>query len=227
MNEERMEQELQRGHPEADGYAPPTFAAILARKERVRSQPARVWFGPLVAVAVIVLGVVGVANVVSPRLTPGAGSSVAASAASERPSPTTSVSTTDPIAEVQAALLASGITVVDAHETTSIKPDLFSCLSGSLQTFAFDQNSPHDTFQPGEKPRIDVVAFSSATDRQAAQRQISNDGRELNASHCGGLIEWVATPHWVGGGRYLLLVVSDDTAVVRQLTAAASRLGSP
>ena len=165
----------------------------------------------------------------------------ASSAASEPPSPAastanatapatatpTTTGASDPVAEVQAPLLASGITVVDAQETTS-STAYFSCGPGlPLRTFAFYEEAPHATFRPGEKPQIDALVFASPADRRAYQRQISSDGTTLKGPHCSAIIDWVATPHWVGGGRYLLLVVSNDATLATQVAAAAGRLGSP
>ena len=132
----------------------------------------------------------------------------------------------DPLAEVRAALLASGVTVVGAHEVTA-SDSTFSCLSNSRRTFAFDEEAPHATFRPGEKPAIEAIAFTSTAERQAAQRQISSDGTQISGPHCGAMIDWVSTPHWAGGGRYLLLVVSVDSTLAAQVAAAAARLGSP
>ena len=132
----------------------------------------------------------------------------------------------DPLVEVGAALRASGVTIVAALETTA-SDATFSCLPGSMRTFAFDLEAPHPTFRPGEKPPIKALAFVSSADRQAAQRQISGDGTQINGPRCGALIDWVAPPHWAGGGRYLLLVVSVDGTLAAQVAAAAARLGSP
>jgi len=140
--------------------------------------------------------------------------------------PAPAVTPGDPLVEVAAALRASGITIVGALETTATDAT-FSCLSTSRRTFAFNQEAPHPTFRPGEKPPIDAVAFGSPAERQGAQHQISSDGTQISGPHCGAMIDWVATPHWAGGGRYLLLVVSADSGLAAQVAAAAARLGSP
>jgi hypothetical protein len=38
------------------------------------------------------------------------------------------------------------------------------------------------------------------------------------------MVDWVATPHVVGGRNVLLFVATDDTATVDSLRAAAARL---
>lgn len=142
------------------------------------------------------------------------------------PPPSPVATSPDPLVDVRAALVASGVTVVDPHETTSTDPT-FACLSKSMRTFAFDQEAPHATFQPGEKPPINALAFPSTVERQAAQSRIGSDGSQINGPGCGASIDWVATPHWVGGGRYLLLVVSNDANLAAEVAAAAARLGPP
>ena len=74
----------------------------------------------------------------------------------------------DPLVEVGAALRASGVTVMDARETTATDAT-FSCLPTPRRTFAFALEAPHATFGPGEKPPITALAFVSSADRQAAQ----------------------------------------------------------
>ncbi len=140
--------------------------------------------------------------------------------------PSSAPTPADPLAEVRAALLASGVSVVGAHEMTASDPT-FSCLSNSRRTFAFDEEAPHPTFRPGEKPPIDAIVFTSIAERQAAQRQISVDGTQITGPRCGAMIDWAAPPHWAGGGPYLLLVVSADSNLAAQVAAAAARLGSP
>jgi hypothetical protein len=96
-----------------------------------------------------------------------------------------------------------------------------------MRVIAFDEEAPHATFRPGEKPPIDALTFASTAERQAAQHQISSDGTQIAGGHCAAMIDWVATPHWTGGGRYLLLVVSGDSGLIAQVAAAAARLGAP
>ncbi len=131
----------------------------------------------------------------------------------------------DPVAEVRAALAASGLSIVSAEELASSGTATFGCLSQPFRYYSFDQEAPHPTFHPGEKPSVQVLAFDTAATRQAAQNLISPSGVMTGA--CAAMIDWVATPHFSGGGRYLLLVVTDDQALAASVAAAASRLGQP
>jgi hypothetical protein len=96
-----------------------------------------------------------------------------------------------------------------------------------MRVIAFDEEAPHASFRPGERPPILALTFGSTAERQVAQHEVSSDGTQIGGGHCAAMIDWVATPHWTGGGRYLLLVVSGDTGLVAQVAAAADRLGAP
>ncbi|HEY7937104.1 MAG TPA: hypothetical protein VID26_08230 [Candidatus Limnocylindrales bacterium] len=133
----------------------------------------------------------------------------------------------DSITDVQAALTASGIPVVATVQTTSTGGD-DSCIPGlPVRTWALYEEAPGATFHPGEKPPVAVLVFATPEARQAYEARISSDGSEISGVNCTETIDYVSTPHWYGGGRYLLQVVSDDPAIAASVAAAAARLGSP
>ncbi len=70
--EQHLEQELRRGHPETDGYEPPSFAAVLTQGEIEHRPGIRASLRMLVAAAVLV-AVVGVASVAVSGLAPSPG----------------------------------------------------------------------------------------------------------------------------------------------------------
>lgn len=131
----------------------------------------------------------------------------------------------DPLTEVRAALSAAGLSIVSAEEQASSGSATFGCLPQHFRYYGFDQEAPHPTFHPGEKPSVQVLAFDSVGSRQAAQDLIDPSG--VAAGICAAMIDWVATPHFAGGGRYLLLVVTNDNALAATVGAAAARLGPP
>ena len=234
-SDEWLEAQLRRGHPEADGYSPPPFAAVLSRSEMGGRRFGRAWLGSLAAAAVVAAIVIGIAYVSAPPRVEGPGGFASPRPAFSPPSavsitPATATPTSaaaDPIAEVQAALLTSGITVVDAQETTSGTTYLSCGRDLPMRTFTFNEEPPHATFRPGEKPPIEALLFASPIERRAYESQISSDGTQLRGAHCSAIIDWVAPPHWIGGGRYLLLVVTTDETLAAKVAAAAARLGPP
>ena len=140
------------------------------------------------------------------------------------PSPTPTAS--DSASDVQAALIESGLTVASIAENPAV---LFqSCGPGQpLRMLAFYQEPPHASLEPGEKPPIDELVFASTAERRAYEARISGDGTQLSGPNCSAIIDSTTTPHWSGGGPYLLLVVSDDPTVAASVAEAAGRLGSP
>jgi hypothetical protein len=133
----------------------------------------------------------------------------------------------DSITDVQAALTASGIPVIATVQTTSTGGD-DSCIPGQpIRTWALYEAAPGATSHPGQKLPVAVFVFASPAERQAYEARISSDGSEISGVGCTETIDYVSTPHWYGGGRYLLQVVSDDPAVTASVAAAAARLGSP
>ncbi len=131
----------------------------------------------------------------------------------------------DPLTEVRAALSASGLSIVSAEEQASGGTATFGCLPQSFRYYSFDQEAPHPTFHPGEKPSVQVLAFDTTGTRKAAQNLIDPSG--VAAATCAAMIDWVAPPHFAGAGRYLLLVVTNDPVLAATVGAAASRLGPP
>ena len=69
----------------------------------------------------------------------------------------------DPLAEVRAALAASGLSIVSAEEQASAGSATFGCLPQSFRYYSFDQEAPHPTFHPGEKPSV-LIAFDGGSE---------------------------------------------------------------
>jgi hypothetical protein len=61
LTDDQLVTQLRLGHPDTDGYTPPSFAAVLAAKPAPQPRSLRSWFAPLAAAAVIVVAVAGVA----------------------------------------------------------------------------------------------------------------------------------------------------------------------
>jgi hypothetical protein len=142
-------------------------------------------------------------------------------------SPAPSATASDSIADVEAALETSGLTLVATVDATPSVGDA-SCVPGQpVRAYMLYQESPQATFGPDEKPPVEVFVFASPTERRAYQARISADGSEINGPGCTENIDYAFTPHWDGGGRYLLQVVSDDPAAAADVAAAAALLGSP
>ena len=248
--DERIEAQLRLGHPEADGYAPPAFGAVLGRPAIVVGRPIRGWAGPLAVAAAVVVVVAGFAWVNASRSTPAPGVAASASAATPSgpagtasPSMTPSDSagrtaTMDPIATIRAALTASGVAIADGGETTTSAP-YFSCgVNIPMRTFVFNRAAqaktpgysgaaPDPPFEPSPLPPITAFVFASGSERASYQGHIGGGGDQFLGKGCTAIIDFVAQPHWVGGGPYLLLVVTNDNTLAAKVAAAARLLGAP
>ena len=128
---------------------------------------------------------------------------------------------------MEAALDSSGLTVVEAVDTTPAVGDASCIPDQPVRTYTLYQEQPPATLGPDERSPVLVLIFASPTERRAYQARISADGTGMEAPGCTQIIDYAFTPHWAGAGRYLLQVVSDNSAIAAAVAAAAARLGSP
>jgi hypothetical protein len=122
------------------------------------------------------------------------------------------------------ALRNSGIEVVDVADNLNPRDAAWRCLPGSFKLARVAQQPPAALARPGDRPSVEILLFSSEAERVAAQAAIGGDG-QVRAQGCGVMVDWVATPHFVGAKNVLLFIVTDDGAAVAAVRAAATRLG--
>lgn len=128
------------------------------------------------------------------------------------------------LATVAEALRASGIPVVNVADGLDPRDGAWKCLPGTFRLARVSQQAPVAIARPGDRPSVDVLLFASEAERVAAQATIGPDG-QVTAQGCAVMVDWVATPHLVGARNVLLFVATDDAATLRDLQAAAARLG--
>jgi hypothetical protein len=125
---------------------------------------------------------------------------------------------------VTAALGSAGIRVVSVTDNLNPRDGAWRCLPGSFRLARVLQQPPTAVAQPGDRPAVDILVFSSVAERAAAQATISDDG-QVRAPGCGVIVDWVAPPHVVGAGNVLLFIATDDPAALAAVQAAAAGLG--
>jgi len=104
------------------------------------------------------------------------------------------------LAAVTNALRGAGIAVVVVTDNLNPPDGAWRCLSGSFRLARVEQQPPAAVARPGDRPSVDILLFSSAAERAAAQASISTDG-QVRAAGCGTMVDWMATPHTVGAGE--------------------------
>jgi hypothetical protein len=128
------------------------------------------------------------------------------------------------LAAVTAALRSAGVAVVDVASNLNPQEGAWRCLPGSFRLARVSQQPPAALALSGDKPAMDILLFSSDTERAAAQSAIGADG-QVHAQGCAAMVDWVATPHVVSARNVLLFVATDDPAALAAVKAAATRLG--
>jgi hypothetical protein len=137
---------------------------------------------------------------------------------SPAPSPLDLVAVTD-------ALRSAGIAVVNVADNLDPRDGAWRCLPGSFRLARVEQQQPAAVARPGDRPSVDVLLFSSAGERAAAQASIGADG-QVHTGGCGTIVDWVATPHVVGARNILLFIVTDDPVALADVETAGKQLGS-
>jgi len=125
---------------------------------------------------------------------------------------------------VTGALQASGIAVVAVADNLNPADGAWQCLPGPFRYARVLQQQPAAIARPGDRPSVEILLFSTDSERVAAQAAIDAGG-QVQAAGCGVSVDWVATPHVLGVRNVLLFVATDDPATVAAVRAAASRLG--
>jgi hypothetical protein len=125
---------------------------------------------------------------------------------------------------VTAALGSAGISVVSVSDNLSAHDGAWRCLPGSFRLARVLQQPPAAVAQPGDRPSVDILVFSSVAERATAEAAIGADG-QVRAMGCAAMVDWVATPHVVGVRNVLLFIATDDPSALAAVRAAAARLG--
>lgn len=128
------------------------------------------------------------------------------------------------IPAVTAALGNAGIAVVKVMDNLSPGDGPWRCLPGSFRLARVLQQPPAAVAQPGDRPSVDILVFSSVAERAAAEAAITPDG-QVRAQGCAVSVDWVAIPHVVGARNVLLFIATDDASALAAVRAAAARLG--
>lgn len=128
------------------------------------------------------------------------------------------------LAAVTNALRGAGIAVVVVADNLNPRDGAWRCLSGSFRLARVEQQQPAPVARPGDRPSVDILLFSSAAERAAAEASIGTDG-QVRAAGCGTMVDWVATPHIVGAGNVLLFIATDDPVALAEVQSAAANLG--
>jgi hypothetical protein len=128
------------------------------------------------------------------------------------------------LSAVTDALRNAGIVVANVSDNLNPTDGAWRCLSGSFHLARVDQQTPASVAGLGDRPSVDVLLFSTAAERSAAQASIGADG-QVHGAGCGTMVDWVATPHTVGARNVLLFIATDDPAALAAVQAAAANLG--
>ena len=103
---------------------------------------------------------------------------------------------------------------------------LVLCARGPRSNVTLYQEPPGATYNLAKLP-LQVLVFGSPVERRVFEARISSDGSTIAGPGCSAISDYVAPPHWYGADRYLLLLVSDDSATIADVAAAAIRIGAP
>jgi hypothetical protein len=141
----------------------------------------------------------------------------ASATASPAPSPLDLSAVTD-------ALRRAGIVVVDVADNLNPRDGAWQCLPGSFRLSRVSQQPAPGLAQPGDRPSVDILLFSTDAERAAAQSAVGADG-QVRVQGCGTMVDWVATPHLVGARNVLLFIATDDPAALAAVRAAAALIG--
>src|SRR5450759_2894783 len=125
---------------------------------------------------------------------------------------------------VTAALGSAGIAGVSGTDNLVPRDGAWRCMPGSFRLARVLQQPPAAVAQPGDRPSVDILVFSSIAERAAAEAAITPGG-QVRAQGCGISVDWVATPHVVGARNVLLFIATDDASALAAVRAAAARLG--
>jgi len=98
------------------------------------------------------------------------------------------------------ALRGAGIAVVVVADNLNPRDGAWRCLSGSFRLARVEQQQPAPVARPGDRPSVDILLFSSAAERAAAEASIGTDG-QVRAAGCGTMVDWVAPPPYRRGGK--------------------------
>jgi hypothetical protein len=128
------------------------------------------------------------------------------------------------LAAVTTALRGAGIAAIVVTDNVNTRDSAWRCLPGSFRLARVEQQLPAAVARPGDRPSVDILLFSSAAERAAAQASIGTDG-QVHAAGCGTMVDWVATPHTVGAGNVLLFIATDDPVALTAVQSAAANLG--
>lgn len=114
---------------------------------------------------------------------------------------------------VTAALGSAGISIVSVTDNLSPRDGAWRCLPGSFRLARVLQQPPAAVAQPGDRPAVDILGFSSVAERATAEAAITPDG-QVRAQGCGVIVDWVAAPHVVGARNVLLFIATDDASAL-------------